>query len=78
MPPYRVAIYRPDDYDPFVETDTMSREIDALNEEMVAAGVRKFVARLPSPVGRRSRYAPCCDRRPTEATEKPGKGEKRI
>jgi hypothetical protein len=50
MRQYLVAIYRPDDYDPSVETEAMSREIDALNDEMVAASVRIFVAGL-SPAG---------------------------
>jgi len=50
MRQYLVAIYRPDDYDPSVETAAMSREIDALNEEMVAASVRIFVGGL-SPAG---------------------------
>ena len=49
MPQYLVAIYRSDDYDPSVETEEMSREISALNEEMVARGVRKFVAGLSAP-----------------------------
>ena len=39
-----VAIYRPDDYDPSVETEAC--QIDALNDEMVAAGLRKFVGGL--------------------------------
>ena len=30
MTQYLVAIYRPDDYDPSVETEAMSREIDSL------------------------------------------------
>jgi hypothetical protein len=46
MTQYLVAIYRPDDYDPSVETEAMSRDIDALNDEMVAAGVRIFVGGL--------------------------------
>ena len=46
MPQYLVAIYHPDNYDPSVETDAMSRDIDALNDEMVAAGVRIFVGGL--------------------------------
>ena len=50
MPQYLVAIYRPDDYDPSVETEAMSRDIDALNDQMVAAGVRIFVGGL-SPAG---------------------------
>jgi len=41
-----VAIYHPDNYDPSVETKAVSRDIHALNEEMVAAGVRIFVGRL--------------------------------
>jgi len=49
MPQYLVAIYRPDDYDPSVESKAMMEEIHALNREMVAAGARKFVAAL-SPV----------------------------
>ncbi len=43
MTQYLVAIHHPDDYDPSVETEAMSRDIDALNDEMVAAGVRIFV-----------------------------------
>jgi hypothetical protein len=46
MPQYLVAIHHPDDYDPSVETEAMSRDISALNREMVAAGVRIFVAGL--------------------------------
>jgi hypothetical protein len=50
MTQYLVAIYHPDNYDPSVETEAMSREIDALNEEMMAAWVRIFVGGL-SPAG---------------------------
>ena len=47
MPQYLVAVYHPDDYDPsVVEDEAMSRDIDALNEEMKAAGVRIFVGGL--------------------------------
>jgi hypothetical protein len=46
MTQYLVAIHHPDDYDPSVETEAMHRDIDALNEEMVAAGVRIFVGGL--------------------------------
>ena len=46
MTQYLVAIYHPDNYDPSVETEVMSRDIDTLNEEMVAAGVRVFVGGL--------------------------------
>jgi hypothetical protein len=44
---YLVAIHHPDDYDaPAVEDEAMHRDIDALNDEMVAAGVRVFVGGL--------------------------------
>ena len=43
---YLVAIHHPDDYDPSVEDEAMSRDIDALNEEMVAKGIRVFVGGL--------------------------------
>lgn len=47
MTQYLVAIHHPDDYDPFVaEDEAMSRDISALNVEMVAAGVRVFVGGL--------------------------------
>ena len=46
MTQYLVAIHHPDDYDPSVEDDAMHRDIDALNEEMVAAGIRVFVGGL--------------------------------
>jgi hypothetical protein len=54
MTQYLVAIYHPDNYDPSVETEAMSRDIDALNEEMVAAGVRIFVGGLTSASSARS------------------------
>lgn len=44
---YLVAIYRPENYDPAVsEDEAMGREIDALNDEMMTAGVRVFVGGL--------------------------------
>ena len=44
---YLVAIHHPDDYDPSVaEDEAMSRDIDALNDQMQAAGVRIFVGGL--------------------------------
>jgi hypothetical protein len=46
MAQYLVAIHHPDDFDPSVETEAMSRDIHALNREMVAAGVRVFVGGL--------------------------------
>ena len=47
MAQYLVAIHRPDGYDPAVaEDEAMDRDIDALNNEMKAAGVRVFVGGL--------------------------------
>jgi hypothetical protein len=46
MTQYLVAIHYPDDFDPSVEDEATSRDIDTLNEEMVAAGVRIFVGGL--------------------------------
>ena len=46
MTQYLVAIHHPDDYDPSVEDEAMHRDIDALNGEMKAAGVRIFVGGL--------------------------------
>ncbi len=46
MTQYLVAIYHPDDYDPSTEDEAMSRDIDALNDEMMAARVRVFVGGL--------------------------------
>lgn len=48
MPRYLVAIHHPDNYDPSAEPDAMRRDIDALNQEMVAAGVRVFAGGLQS------------------------------
>ena len=47
MTQYLVAIHHPDDYDPAAaEDEAMHRDIDVLNDEMVAAGVRIFVGGL--------------------------------
>ena len=47
MTQYLVAIHHPDDYDPLIaEDEAMHRDIDALNDEMKAAGVRVFVGGL--------------------------------
>ena len=43
---YSVAIHHPNDYHPSTEEEAMHRDIDALNDEMVAAGVRLFVGGL--------------------------------
>ena len=46
MTQYLVAILHPDDYDPSKEDEAMGRDIDALNQEMIAAGVRIFAGGL--------------------------------
>ncbi len=46
MTQYLVAIHHPDNYDASREDEAMHRDIDVLNEEMVAAGVRIFVGGL--------------------------------
>ncbi len=46
MTQYLVAIHHPDDYDPSTEDQAMARDIDVLNDEMIAAGVRLFVGGL--------------------------------
>jgi hypothetical protein len=44
---YLVAIHHPDDYEPFVvEDEAMHRDIDALNQEMSAAGAWFFAGGL--------------------------------
>jgi hypothetical protein len=46
MPQYLVAIQHPDGYDGSLEGEAMMRDIHALNEEMIAAGVRIFAGGL--------------------------------
>jgi hypothetical protein len=46
MPQYLVAIHHPDGYDGSLESEQMMRDIDALNEEMQAAGARLFAGGL--------------------------------
>ena len=46
MPQYLVAIQHPEGYDGSLEGEAMMRDIHALNEEMIAAGVRIFAAGL--------------------------------
>ena len=60
MTQYLVAIHHPDDYDPRVSEDAaMARDIDVLNEEMDAAGVRIFAGGLrPVSIARSLRLAP--------------------
>jgi hypothetical protein len=43
---YLVAIHHPDNYDSSTESEAMMRDIDTLNEEMEAAGVRVFAGGL--------------------------------
>jgi hypothetical protein len=42
MPQYLVCNYLPDDFDPSTVTEAMIEDIQALNRELIAAGVRKF------------------------------------
>ena len=50
MARYLVSIHHPDNYDPSTaEDESMRRDIDVLNDEMKAAGVRVFVGGLHSP-----------------------------
>ena len=48
MPQFLVAIHHPDNYDPGTEDRAMALQIDALNDEMVEAGIRIFVGGLHS------------------------------
>jgi len=48
FPQFLIAIHHPDDYDPSVEGEAMGRDIDQLNEEIIAAGIRVFVGGLHS------------------------------
>jgi hypothetical protein len=43
MSQYMVAIHLPDNFDPSAESEATVRAIDALNQEMAAAGVVVFV-----------------------------------
>lgn len=46
MTQYLIAIHLPDDFDPSLQDKAMARDIDVLNEEMVAAGVQVFLGGL--------------------------------
>ena len=46
---YLVAIQHPVDYDSSTEDEAMERDIDVLNEEMQASGIRVFVGGLEPP-----------------------------
>ena len=51
MPHYLAAIHHPDNYDASREDEAMGRDIDALNDEMAAAGATIFVGGL-QPIGK--------------------------
>lgn len=57
---YLVAIHHPLDYDPsLTEDEAMHRDIDQVNDEMVAAGVRIFMGGLkPAPQAKSVRSQP--------------------
>lgn len=46
MPQFLVAGYLPDNFDPSTMDEAVGRNIHALNQEMVAAGVRKYACGL--------------------------------
>ena len=46
MRQFLVAVQLPDDYDPFLESEEAIHNVHALNEEMVAAGIRRFAGGL--------------------------------
>src|SRR5258705_8076020 len=54
MSQYLVAIHHPDDFDPSVVTEAMVRDINVLNEEMDASGVRLFAGGLSAASAARS------------------------
>lgn len=54
MTQYLVAIHLPDGYDGSLEGEAMVRDIDVLNEEMEAAGVRIFAGGLSAASNARS------------------------
>lgn len=49
MPQYLVAIHHPENYDSSLEGEAMIRDIDQLNEELMAVGARFFAGGLESP-----------------------------
>ena len=58
MSHYLISVFHPNDYDPSIaEDEHMHREIDQLNEAMVAAGIRVFVNGLHMPEHSRTVYA---------------------
>ena len=55
MTQYLVAIHLPDDFDPSAQDKQMERDIDVLNEEMEAKGVRLFAGGLRPATDAKSR-----------------------
>jgi hypothetical protein len=51
---YLVAVHHPDGYDGSTEDEAMFRDIDALNDEMAAAGARFFAGGLRPPSSAKS------------------------
>jgi len=51
---YMVAIHHPDDFQAFSESEQTGRDIDALNNEMNAAGVIRFVGGMRPVAGAKS------------------------
>jgi len=51
MPQYLVAIQHPENYELPVDAEAMTRDIRALNREMISAGVREFAGGL-QPAGK--------------------------
>ncbi len=54
MAQYMIAIHHPNDFEPFSESEATARDIDALNEEMRAAGVIRFVGGMKPVASARS------------------------
>jgi hypothetical protein len=54
MPKFLVAVQLPTDYDPSTESEATVRDIDALNDEMEAAGARFFAGGLSAPSSAKS------------------------
>ena len=54
MTQYLVAIHLPDDFDPEKQDASVPGDISALNEEMIARGIRVFVGGLQPPTRART------------------------
>ncbi|HLH01981.1 MAG TPA: YciI family protein [Bryobacteraceae bacterium] len=54
MPQYILAIHHPDNYDPSSESEAMLQDISRLNQEMIAAGVRKLACGLGKAISLRA------------------------